>query len=296
VAKGTRGKDIRVETTMGKMQSAITGDVFLKGSVRDVTKLLGRALMWLHEQGVITLGRGLTIFRPAITVYLRSGGGQFTQKDFLPLDDHYREQTVQTHIMAAYAERGLTSMKEAERLAQDYFQLEKGTFLKRWLPHQVGDLDRQTTPESWRQIVESLGNSVQSKIIADDREQTNVLVLAGPGSGKTRVLVHRVAYLIRVKREDPRGILVLTYNRHAAVEIRKRLKELIGDDATSVSVSTCHALAMRLVGASFAGQVEADTSHDFDKIVMEAVTLLKGEGLSKVEAEALRETLIQGYR
>ncbi|MGF9762543.1 RecQ family ATP-dependent DNA helicase [Microvirga sp. 0TCS3.31] len=296
VAKGTRGKDVRVETTMGKMQSAITGDVFLKGSVRDVTKLLGRALMWLHEQGVITLGRGLTIFRPAITVHLRPGGGQFTQKDFLPLEDHYCEQTVQTHIMASYAERGLTSMKEAERLAQDYFQLDKGAFLKRWLPHRAGDLDRQTTPESWRQIVESLGNSVQSKIVADDREQTNMLVLAGPGSGKTRVLVHRVAYLIRVKREDPRGILVLTYNRHAAVEIRKRLKELIGDDANSVTVSTCHALAMRLVGASFAGQVEADTPHDFDKIVMEAVTLLKGEGLSKVEAEALRETLIQGYR
>ncbi len=296
VAKGTRGKDVRVETTMGKMQAAVAGDVFLKDSVRDVTKLLGRALMWLHEQGVITLGRGLTIFRPAITVHLRPGGGQFTQKDFLPLEDHYCEQTVQTHIMAAYAERGLTAMKEAERLSQDYFKLDKEAFLKRWLPDRAGELRRQTTPESWRQIVESLGNPVQSKIVADDREQTNVLVLAGPGSGKTRVLVHRVAYLVRVKREDPRGILVLTYNRHAAVEIRMRLKELIGDDANSVTVSTCHALAMRLVGASFAGQAEADTPHDFDKIVMEAVALLKGEGLSKVEAEALRNTLIQGYR
>ncbi|KOF16032.1 helicase [Ensifer adhaerens] len=296
VAKGTRGKDVRVETTMGKMQAAITGDVFLKDSVRDVTKLLGRALMWLHEQGVITLGRGLTIFRPAITVHLRPGGGQFTQKDFLPLEDHYSEQTVQTHIMAAYAERGLASIKEAERLSQDYFQLDKEAFLKRWLPDRAGELRRQTTPESWRQIVESLGNPVQSKIVADDREHTNVLVLAGPGSGKTRVLVHRVAYLIRVRREDPRGILVLTYNRHAAVEIRKRLKGLVGEDASSVTVSTCHALAMRLVGASFAGQIEGDTPYDFDKIVMEAVTLLKGGGLSKVEAEALRETLIQGYR
>ncbi|WP_234710104.1 RecQ family ATP-dependent DNA helicase [Sinorhizobium medicae] len=296
VAKGTRGKDIQVETTLGKMQAFVTGDVFLKQSVRDATKLLGRALMWLHEQGVITLGRGLTIFRPAITVHLRPDGRQFTQKDFRPLEEHYSEQTVQTHIMAAYAERGLASMEEAERLSQDYFQLDKEAFLKRWLPDRAGDLRRQTTPESWRQIVESLDNPVQSKIVADDRERTNVLVLAGPGSGKTRVLVHRVAYLIRVGREDPRGILVLTYNRHAAVEIRKRLKGLVGDDASSVTVSTCHALAMRLVGASFAGQAEADTPHDFDIIVMEAVTLLKGEGLSKVEAEALRETLIQGYR
>jgi len=53
---------------------------------------------------------------------------------------------------------------------------------------------------------------------------------------------------------------------------------------------------MRLVGMSFTGQAEADQPRDFDGIVMEAVTLLKGDGLSKVEAEALREALIQGYR
>ena len=89
-------------------------------------------------------------------------------------------------------------------------------------------------------------------------KQTSVLVLAGPGSGKTRVLVHRIAYLIRVRREDPRGILVLTYNRHAAAEIRIRLRHLIGDEANAVTISTCHALAMRLVGASFAGACERD--------------------------------------
>lgn len=296
VPKGTRGKDIRVETTIGKLQGAIMGDVFLKASVRDETKLLSRALMWLHEQGVITLGRGLTIFRPAITVNLRPGTGQFTQKDFLPLEEHYSEQTTQTHIMAAYASRGLISIDEAERLASDYFQLEKESFLKRWMPDRAGELRRQTTPESWRRIVDDLGSQTQSKIVADDREQTNVLVLAGPGSGKTRVLVHRVAYLVRIRREDPRGILVLTYNRHAAVEIRKRLKDLIGDDAIAVTVSTCHALAMRLVGASFAGQIDTDSERDFDKVVVEATALLKGDGLQKEEAEALRQTLIEGYR
>jgi ATP-dependent DNA helicase RecQ len=81
-----------------------------------------------------------------------------------------------------------------------------------------------------------------------------VLVLAGPGSGKTRVLVHRIAYLVRVRRENPRGILALAYNRHAAAQIRQRLGDLIGDDARAVSVLTCDALAMRLVGASFAGR------------------------------------------
>lgn len=295
VAKGTRGKDLQVETTMGDLLATLTGDAFLRSSgVKEMPRLMERALLWLHEQEVVTLGKGLTIFRPAMTVHLNPGGGQFTQKDFIPLDEHYAEQTAQTHVMAAYAEKGLQEIREAVRLSEDYFVLDRDAFMRRWMPGKGMEIRRQTTGPSWKAIVDALNNPVQQKIVSDDREQTNVLVLAGPGSGKTRVLVHRIAYLIRVRREDPREILVLTYNRHAASEIRIRLRHLIGDDANAVTVSTCHALAMRLVGASFAG---AQTGiRDFDGVVLEAVRQLNGEGLSKSEAEAVRETLIQGYR
>ena len=60
------------------------------------------------------------------------------------------------------------------------------------------------------------------------REGVNQLVLAGPGSGKTKVIVHRVAYLLRVLRMPPRSIIVLTFNRSAAVEVRRRLQALVG--------------------------------------------------------------------
>jgi ATP-dependent DNA helicase RecQ len=294
VSKGTRGKDIQVETTLGAMLDALNGDALLRAEVKDMTRLMDRALLWSHEQQVATLGRGLTVFRPAITVHLNPKGGPFTVQHFAPLEEHYGETTIQTHVMAAYAEKGLEAMDQAQRLSEDYFVLDRDAFLRRWLPGRGTEIRRQTTGASWRTIVDALDNPVQAEIVRDDREQTNVLVLAGPGSGKTRVLVHRIAYLIRVKREDPRGILVLTYNRHAAAEIRERLRRLIGDDAAGVTVSTCHALAMRLMGASFAG--DTDGPRDFDGIVMQAVALLRGDGLTKQEAEALRETLIQGYR
>ncbi len=293
--KGVRGKDLQVETTVGDLLAQLTQDLALKTSgVRDMTKLLERSLLWLHEQGILTLGKGLTVFRPAITVFLNPKGGEFTRYDFLPLDEHYQEKTLQTHVMATYAETGLQTMADAVRLSEDYFVLNKDQFIKRWMPEKAREVKRQTTGKSWKTIVEDLGNKVQQGIVTDDRSRTNVLVLAGPGSGKTRVLVHRIAYLLRVKREEPGGILVLAYNRHAAAEIRVRLRALVGDEAAGVTVSTCHSLAMKIVGASFA-RVQA-VSEDFDKIIMEAVRLLNAEGLSKSEAEAQRESLIQGYR
>ncbi len=289
------GRDILVDTTVGDLLSALTSDALIKTSgIRDMTKLMERALLWLHEQQVVTLGKGLTVFRQAMTVHLNPGRAGFTKKDYLPLEEHYREQTVQTHVMAAYAEIGLKDIVKAQELAKDYFALDQDRFLLRWMPGRNVEIRRQTTGRAWKQIVEDLGNPVQQDIVADDREETNVLVLAGPGSGKTRVLVHRIAYLLRVKREDPHGILVLTYNRHAAAEIRARLRALVGEDASRVTVSTCHALAMRLVGASFANRPSDNRS--FDEILVEAVRLINGEGLSKSEAEAQREALIQGYR
>jgi ATP-dependent DNA helicase RecQ len=78
-------------------------------------------------------------------------------------------------------------------------------------------------------------------------------MLAGPGSGKARVLVHRIAYLIRMRRGGLRDVLVPACNRHAAAGIRDRLKAPIGEDAAGVAASTCDALATRVVGASFAG-------------------------------------------
>ena len=294
---GSRGRDLLAETTLGKLTQAIESDLILKSQVRRPDKLLDRALMWLHEQEVIQLNKGLAVFRPAMTIRLQQRERRgFAKADFEPLALHYTGQVLQIHVMAEFAERGLAAMSEALRLAMDYFTLEEEAFLARWLPGRDREIGRQTTPESWRDIVESLKNPVQQRIVADDREQTNVLVLAGPGSGKTRVLVHRIAYLIRVRRENARGILALAYNRHAAVDIRRRLQELIGDDARGVTVLTCHALAMRLAGASFTGRAERPDDEVFREVIRRAVDLLHGEDLPVEEADERRERLLAGFR
>jgi ATP-dependent DNA helicase RecQ len=296
LSQGQKGTDLLAETTLGKLGAAIQSDLGLRAEIKDPGKLLDRALLWLHEQEVIRLNKGLAVFRPAMTIRLGQDRRNFVKADFAPLGLHYTEQILQIHVMAEFAQRGLKAMAEALRLAMDYFSLPQESFLNRWLPNRDKELARQTTPASWRAIVEVLNNPIQQRIVADDREQTNVLVLAGPGSGKTRVLVHRIAYLIRVRRENPRGILALAYNRHAAVEIRRRLSELIGQDARGITVMTCHAFAMRLVGASFAGRADKVDGDSFKEIMTQAVALLKGEGLPPEEADDLRGRLLAGFR
>ncbi len=293
-----KGTDLLAETTLGKLLDALTSDLVLRSSVRNPEKLLDRALLWLHEQEIIRLHKGLAVFRPAMTIKLKEETPRrgFAAADFEPLKLYYRGQVRQIHVMVEFARRGLDAMTDALRLAMDYFSLNEESFLRRWLPDRDREIARQTTPESWRAIVENLKNPTQQRIVADDREQTNVLVLAGPGSGKTRVLVQRIAYLVRVRRENPRGILALAYNRHAAVEIRRRLKDLIGDDARGVTVLTCHGLAMRLAGASFSGRAERPDNDGFQEVLRQAVGLLRGEGLPPEEADEQRERLLAGFR
>jgi len=281
----TRGTDLLAETTLGKLLDALTSDIILRSSVQNPEKLVNHALLWLHDQEVIRLHKGLAVFRPAMTIRLvqETPGRGFAAVDFEPLKLHYQGQVRQIHVMVEFARRGLDAMTDALRLAMDYFSLREENFLRRWLPDRDKEIARETTPDSWRAIVESLKNPSQQRIVADDREQTNVLV-------------HRIAYLVRARRENPRGILALAYNRHSAVEIRRRLGDLIGDDARGVTVLTCHGLAMRLAGASFSGRAERPDNEGFQEVMLQAVALLRGEGLPPEEADEQRERLLAGFR
>ena len=93
-------------------------------------------------------------------------------------------------------------------------------------------------------ILDSL-NPAQRAAVAHDRG--HLMVLAGAGSGKTRVLVHRIAWLVNGAGVSPHAILAVTFTNKAAREMRERLGELIGGVARQMWVGTFHGLAHRLL-------------------------------------------------
>ena len=93
-------------------------------------------------------------------------------------------------------------------------------------------------------IIESLNDAQREAVCAPPDP---LLVLAGAGSGKTRVLVHRIAWMVDVDGLSPYSILAVTFTNKAAAEMRGRIERLIDAPATGMWVGTFHGLAHRLL-------------------------------------------------
>ncbi|OZB93299.1 DNA helicase PcrA [Paenibacillus sp. XY044] len=99
-------------------------------------------------------------------------------------------------------------------------------------------------PIDIQQAVQRLNPQQRQAVEATDGP---LLIMAGAGSGKTRVLTHRIAYLIATRKAPPWGILAITFTNKAAREMQDRVAKLVGNEGRDIWVSTFHSMCVRIL-------------------------------------------------
>ena len=205
-------------------------------------------LLALHKSQVIDVEDGVALFYTRMRILRLEGGRKsFTQAHYEHLKSFYEHKIQQIHMVGEYAKKMLTNQLDALAFVEDYFQLAYPEFLKTYFPHKEDQqkLSQPLTPQRFKQIFGEL--SAEQLAVVKDQQHSKILVAAGPGSGKTRLLVHKVAALLMLEEVKPEQFLMLTYSRPAAQEMRQRLLALIGKAAWGLDIATFHAYAFQLM-------------------------------------------------
>lgn len=295
------GADLLVEFSVEDILAALNLDIEMRSALKDPLAAVERGLNFLHEQKIITLQKGLAVFRQAMTIQVlpEAKGRHYGKGDFEPLSQHYHECIFQVHVMNEYARKGLEKIGHALAFVVAYFSQDKSEFVNRYFKDRKEILERATSQQSFQRIVSDLENPQQQALVAS-HENDNLLILAGPGSGKTRVVVHRCAYLLRVKQVPANSILVICFNRNAATELRQRLIDLVGTEAKFVTIQTYHGLSLRLSGHALNGMEKSDENsveQQFQNMIQQAIDLLAGKrACMNVDGDEMRDRLLAGYR
>ncbi len=207
------------------------------------------ALLYLSKIGAMKLEGGFLVIYNAMEIKRLVADNRIKYKveDYRLLDEFYQQKIRQIHIVGEYANLMVKDYDAALQFVQDYFQLDHKKFISTYFKgNRAHEIERNITPAKYNQLFGELSD-VQSQIINDD-ESKYIVVAAGPGSGKTRVLVHKLASLLLLEDVKHEQLLMLTFSRAAATEFKKRLIDLIDNAAHFVEIKTFHSYCFDLLG------------------------------------------------
>lgn len=206
------------------------------------------ALLYLSKIGALRLEGGFLVLYNGMQIKrLVENKVLFKKDDYRLLDEFYKQKIQQIHIVGEYANLMVKSYDAALQFVQDYFQTDFKKFISKYFKgERSSEIKRNISPQKFQKIFGEL-SEVQSNII-NDKDSRRIVVAAGPGSGKTRVLVHKLASLLIMEDVKHEQLLMLTFSRAAATEFKMRLIELIGNAAYFVDIKTFHSYSFDILG------------------------------------------------
>lgn len=207
------------------------------------------ALLYLSKIGSMKLEGGFLVLYNGMEVQrlIFDNKIRYKAENYRSLSEYYKQKIQQIHIVGEYANLMVRDYNAALQFIHNYFAMDFRKFIAKYFKgERAKEINRNITPEKYHRLFGELSD-MQSKII-NDANSPYIVVAAGPGSGKTRVLVHKLASLLLLEDVKHEQLLMVTFSRAAATEFKKRLIALIGNAANFVEIKTFHSYCFDLLG------------------------------------------------
>lgn len=206
------------------------------------------ALLYLTKTELVKIEGGfIVIYNTMMIGRIVDRRIRYGKEQYRLLDEFYKQRIRQIHIVGEYANLMVRDYKAALHFVNDYFTMDFRKFINHYFKEERRvQIDKNITPAKYNKLFGEL-SKLQREII-DDKQSKYIVVAAGPGSGKTRVLVHKLASLLLLEDVKHEQLLMLTFSRAAATEFKKRLIELVENAAHFVDIKTFHSYSFDLIG------------------------------------------------
>ena len=238
-------EEILVQYSIMELKNAYEQSRAVKITDQDIEE----ALLYLSKIDAMKLdGNFLVIYNSMeITRLELDNKIKYKKDDYKQLNDFYCQKIQQIHIVGEYANMMVKDYNAALQFVNDYFQLDYKKFLSKYFEgERLNEIERTVTPDKYKKLFYDL--SEKQREIINDKSSQYIVVTAGPGSGKTRLLVHKLASLLMLEDVKHEQLLMVTFSRAAVTEFKKRLYELIGNAASFVEIKTFHSYCFDLLG------------------------------------------------
>ena len=267
-------QDIMVNFSLTELVMGYNASSLFMTELADVNAV-EEALLFLAKTGILSIEGGFMVLYNKIELERLNmdNRSRYKKEDYKNLDDFYRQRIQQIHIVGKYANMMVANESKALEYVHDYFTMDFKAFIKRYFDSkEAEEINRNVSKKKFDEIFGSL-TAVQNSII-NDRDSRFIVVPAGPGSGKTYVLVRKLASLILMEDIKSEQLLMLTFSRAAATEFSKRLADLIGGAARYVEIKTFHSYCFDLLG-------KIGTVEDSDHVVSNAVEAISAGNVER---------------
>ena len=206
------------------------------------------ALLYLTKTELMKIEGGFIVIYNTMQIgRIADRRARYGKEQYRLLDEFYKQRIRQIHIVGEYANLMVRDYNAALRFVNDYFTMDFRKFINQYFKDERrAQIDMNITPDKYDKLFGALSH--RQREIIDDNQSKYIVVAAGPGSGKTRVLVHKLASLLLLEDVKHEQLLMLTFSRAAATEFKKRLIDLVGNAAHYVEIKTFHSYSFDLIG------------------------------------------------